>query len=154
MTALAARRPGRAGPSPWTWTGRCGAALAVLGTVLLAARPVPALHSGADAVLSIAPDDLQRYREAGETVTVIDLRPPEAFRKAHVTGARSIPIGELRRQLTAVPRTGRVALYGTTEPEVAAAYQALRDAGYRNVMVLAGGLGEWMRLRLPVEAGP
>jgi rhodanese-related sulfurtransferase len=49
---------------------------------------------------------------------------------------------------------GRVVLYGATPEEVAAAYQALRDAGYRNVMVLAGGFPAWLRLGLPVESSP
>lgn len=152
MRRGAAPRPERAGARGWA--SPCGTLLVVLGAVLAAARPLPAIHVGAEVPLSIAPDDLQRYREAGEIVTVIDLRPIEAYRKAHVAGARSIPLGELRRQLSAVPRAGRVALYATTAEEAGAAYQALREAGYRNVMVLVGGLGEWTRLRLPVETTP
>jgi rhodanese-related sulfurtransferase len=63
-------------------------------------------------------------------------------------------VGELRRRQGEIPRVGRVVLYGATPEEVAAAYQALRDAGHRNVMVLAGGLPAWLRLGLPVESSP
>jgi 3-mercaptopyruvate sulfurtransferase SseA len=45
-------------------------------------------------------------------------------------------------------------LYGATPEEVAAAYQALHDAGHRNVMVLGGGFPAWLRLGFPVESGP
>ena len=110
-----------------------------------------AFHSGADVPLAIAPEDVQRYREAGEEVVVIDLRPSDAFRTGHLAHARSLPLGEVRRREAEIPKAGRVVLYAGTPEEAAAAYQALRDAGHRNVMVLAGGLPAWVRLGLPLE---
>ena len=112
-----------------------------------------AIHVSTDVPLAIAPEDVQRYRDAGEDVVVIDLRPPEAFRSGHLPRARSIPLAELRGRKGEIPRAGRVVLCGSTPEEAAAAYQALRDAGYRNVMVLAGGLPGWIRLGLPLEPG-
>jgi 3-mercaptopyruvate sulfurtransferase SseA len=47
-----------------------------------------------------------------------------------------------------------VVLYAGTPEDAAAAYQALREVGHRNVMVLAGGLPAWLRLGFPVETGP
>jgi rhodanese-related sulfurtransferase len=79
------------------------------------------------------------------------LRPPEAFRSGHLPRARSLPLDEVRRREAEIPRTGRVVLYASTPEEAAAAYQALREAGHRNVMVLAGGLPAWIRLGYPVE---
>jgi rhodanese-related sulfurtransferase len=99
----------------------------------------------------MTPEDVQRYREAGEDVVVVDLRPPDAFRTGHLPRARSLPLGELRGREAEIPRSGRVVLYAAT-PEEAAAYRALREAGHRNVMVLAGGLSAWIRLGLPMEA--
>ena len=110
-----------------------------------------AFHAATDVPLQIAPEDVQRYREAGEEIMVIDLRPPEAFRAGHLSHARSVPLGEMRRRETEIPRAGRVVLYAGTPEEAAAAYQALRDAGHRNVMVLAGGLPAWVRLGFPLE---
>jgi rhodanese-related sulfurtransferase len=110
-----------------------------------------AVHVPTDVPLAIAPEDVQRYRDAGEEVVVIDLRPPEAFRAGHLPRARSVPLGELRRREAEIPRAGRVVLYAGTPEEAAAAYRALRDAGYRNVMVLAGGLPGWIHLGLPLE---
>jgi rhodanese-related sulfurtransferase len=114
--------------------------------------PAFAVHVPTDTPLAIASEDVQRYREAGEEVTVIDLRPPDMFQRSHVVHARSLPIGELRRRQAEIPRAGRVVLYAGTPEEAAAAYQWLRDAGYRNVMVLAGGFQAWIRLGFPVEA--
>jgi len=125
-------------------------ALAVLGF----GSPLWAVHAPTDAPLAIAPEDVQRLREAGETVVLVDLRPAVAFGRGHAAGARSLPLAELRRRQAELPRAGRVVLYGQTAEETAAAYQSLRDAGYRNVMVLAGGLRTWMSLGLPVETRP
>jgi rhodanese-related sulfurtransferase len=129
---------------------------AVAGLTIVAGSGFPALavHGPTDAPLAIAPEDVQRYLEAGETVVLIDLRPPDAFRQGHVARARSLPLSELRRRLGEIPRAGRVVLYAGTPQEAAAAYQALREAGHRNVMVLAGGLPAWLRLGLPVEPVP
>jgi rhodanese-related sulfurtransferase len=113
--------------------------------------PAHAVHILTDMPLAIAPEDIQRYQEAREDVVVIDLRPPEAFRAGHLPHARSLPLGELRRRAGEVPRAGRVVLYAATPEEAAAGYQALREAGHRNVMVLAGGLPAWIRLGFPVE---
>lgn len=112
-----------------------------------------AIHASTDAPLSIAPEDVQRYRSAGEEVVVIDLRPADAFAAGHLPRAKSLPLGEVRQREAEIPRAGRVVLYAGTPAEAAAAYQALRDAGHRNVMVLAGGLPAWVRLGFPVETG-
>jgi rhodanese-related sulfurtransferase len=116
--------------------------------------PAVAVHAPGDVPLAIAPEDVHRFREAGEDVVVIDLRPIEAFRQSRVARARSLPVTEFRRRQGEVPRSGRVVLYATTPEEAAAAYQTLRTAGHRNVMVLAGGFPAWVRLGLPVESGP
>jgi rhodanese-related sulfurtransferase len=137
-------------------TSRAWAALIASAGLAVAGgggMPVLAIHVSTDIPLSIAPEDVRRYREAGEDVVVIDLRPPEAFRAGHLPRARSLPLDEVRQRETEIPRTGRVVLYAGTPEEAAAAYQALREAGYRNVMVLAGGLPAWVRLGFPMETG-
>ena len=133
------------------WVGliAAGGLAAVVGGGTLA----HAIHASTDAPLSIAPEDVQRYRDAGEEVVVIDLRPPDAFAAGHLPRAKSLPLGEVRQRAAEIPRAGRVVLYAGTPAEAAAAYRALRDAGHRNVMVLAGGLPAWVRLGFPVETG-
>jgi rhodanese-related sulfurtransferase len=135
-------------------SARIWAGLLACASLSAIAAPVRAVHVSTDVPLAIACEDVQRYREAGEDVVVIDLRPPDAFRSGHVPRARSLPLGEVRRRESEIPRTGRVVLYGGTPEEAAAAYQALREVGHRNVMVLAGGLPAWVRLGFPVESGP
>ena len=125
--------------------------LTCVGLTAVGSLPALAVHVSTDVPLAIACEDVQRYRETGEDVVLIDLRPPEAFRSGHLPRAWSLPLDEVRRREAEIPRTGRVVLYASTPEEAAAAYQALREAGYRNVMVLAGGLPAWIRLGYPVE---
>jgi rhodanese-related sulfurtransferase len=125
-----------------------------LGAVATGESPALAFHTATDVPLQIAPEDVQRYREAGEDVVLIDLRPAEAFKAGHLSKARSVPLAEVRRREPEIPRAGRVVLYAGTPEEAAAAYQALREAGHRNIMVLAGGLPAWLRLGLPMETSP
>jgi rhodanese-related sulfurtransferase len=148
------RRPGRqpAARRPnWPVTAALLGAVTMAGVAGVAAPAAWAIHGATGPPLAIAAEDLQRYRDAGEDVTVIDLRPAEAFRQGHLPRARSLPLAELRTRQAEVPRAGRVVLYGASPAEAAAAYQALRDAGYRNVMVLAGGLPAWAQLGFPLE---
>lgn len=133
--------------SACAWAG----VLAFVGLTAVGSLPALAVHVSTDVPLAIACEDVQRYREAGEDVVLIDLRPTEAFRSGHLPRARSLPLDEVRRREAEIPRTGRVVLYASTPEEAAAAYQALREAGHRNVMVLAGGLPAWIRLGYPVE---
>ena len=130
------------------------ATLALVGMTAAGGAPAWAIHTSTDTPLSIAPEDVQRYREAGEEVVVIDLRPATVFSKGHLPRARSLPLGEVKRREAEIPRSGRVVLYAATPEEAAAAYQFLREAGHRNVMVLAGGLPAWTRLGYPMETGP
>ena len=132
-----------------TWAAMVASAGLTVGA---GGAPGHAVHVPGDTPLAIAPEDVQRYRDAGEDVVVVDLRPPDAFRAGHLPRARSLPLGELRRREAEVPRSGRVVLYAATPEEAVAAYRALREAGHRNVMVLAGGLSAWTRLGLPLEA--
>lgn len=116
--------------------------------------PAWAVHAPTETPLAIAPEDVHRLQQAGETVVLIDLRPVDAFVRGHAAGARSVPLAELRRRQAEIPRAGRVVLCGGTAQEAAAGYQALRDAGFRNVMVLAGGLRAWTDLGFPMETRP
>jgi rhodanese-related sulfurtransferase len=134
-----------------TAQARAGLVVAIVLAVAGAGRPLHAFHTATDTPLAIAPEDVQRYREAGEEIVLIDLRPPDAYRAGHLFHARSLPLAEVRRREPEIPRAGRVVLYAGTPEEAAAAYQALRDAGHRNVMVLAGGLPAWVRLGYPLE---
>jgi rhodanese-related sulfurtransferase/DNA-binding transcriptional ArsR family regulator len=95
---------------------------------------------------------LQRVR-AGE-VTVLDVRPVEEYRAAHIAGAVSVPLKQLKKRLGGLPKDREIVAYCRGPYCVLApeAVKLLRARGYR-AMALGDGVGEWRARGLPVAAG-
>ena len=95
---------------------------------------------------------LERVRN-GE-VTVLDVRPPEEYRAAHIAGALSVPLKELERHLGGLPKDREIVAYCRGPYCVLApeAVELLRARGYRAV-ALGDGVAEWRARGLPVTAG-
>jgi rhodanese-related sulfurtransferase/DNA-binding transcriptional ArsR family regulator len=87
-------------------------------------------------------------------VLVLDVRPEAEYAAGHIAGARSVPIGELRRHLRALPDEADVVAYCRGPYCVYAddAVRALRKKGYR-ARRLIDGFPEWQRAGLPVDVG-
>src|SRR2546423_786828 len=93
-------------------------------------------------------------RLKGGNVLVLDVRPEAEFAAGHVAGARSVPIGELRRHLRALPKDAEVVAY-CRGPYCVYADDAVRELtrkGFR-ARRLIDGFPEWKRAGLPVAAG-
>jgi rhodanese-related sulfurtransferase len=106
-----------------------------------------------DGVEEIDRSELARRLKRGEVV-VLDVRPVAEFTAGHIEGARSVPIGELRRQLRALPKHAEVVAY-CRGPYCVFADEAVRELsrkGYR-ARRLMDGFPEWKRAGLPVAAG-
>lgn len=87
-------------------------------------------------------------------VVVLDVRPDAEYRAGHIPGARSVPPGELRRSLAALPKDTEVVAY-CRGPYCVYADDAVRELdrrGYR-ARRLEDGYPEWKRAGLPVAAG-
>jgi rhodanese-related sulfurtransferase/DNA-binding MarR family transcriptional regulator len=95
---------------------------------------------------------LERAR-AGE-VTVLDVRPAEEYRAAHIAGAVSVPLKELESRLAGLPKDREIVAYCRGPYCVLApdAVTLLRRRGYR-AAVLSDGVAEWRARGLPVAAG-
>lgn len=88
-------------------------------------------------------------------VVVLDVRPPAEFSAGHIAGARSVPIGELRRHLKALPDDVEVVAYCRGPYCVYAddAVRALKKRGH-DARRLEDGFPEWKRAGLPTAIGP
>src|SRR5579883_995629 len=94
----------------------------------------------------------KRMREG--RVVVLDVRPVEEYAAGHIPGARSVPISELRRRLSELPRDAEIVAYcrGPYCVLAAEALEVLRRRGVR-ARRLKGGFPEWWGAGLPVETG-
>jgi rhodanese-related sulfurtransferase/predicted transcriptional regulator len=97
--------------------------------------------------------ELAERLDRGEVV-VLDVRPAGEYAAGHIAGARSAPIAELRRHLSALPRDAEVVAY-CRGPYCVYADEAVTELsrlGFRAVR-LVDGYPEWKRAGLPVAAG-
>jgi rhodanese-related sulfurtransferase len=77
-------------------------------------------------------------------VVLVDVRPEEEYAAGHIEGARSIPLDELQRRLSELPRRREVVAY-CRGPFCAYAHEAVRQlrAADRKARRLEGGWPEW-----------
>ena len=106
-------------------------------------------------VNTITADRVKLLLDAGEKISLVDLRPAKEFKQKRLPGARSIPMTEVHKRLQEIPRAGRVVLYSATPRNeiIDEVYQYLEDQGYRNVTVMVEGFQGWIRRNYPVESG-
>jgi rhodanese-related sulfurtransferase/DNA-binding MarR family transcriptional regulator len=88
------------------------------------------------------------------SVVVLDVRPEREFTAGHITGARSVPMSELRKHLKALPSDAEVVAY-CRGPYCVYADDAVRELAKRgfNAARLEDGFPEWRRAGLPVASG-
>jgi len=99
-------------------------------------------------------DALRRRVRKGE-VTVLDVRPPEEYEAGHIPGALSVPLPELAKRLSDLPKRREVVAYCRGPYCVLAveAVKLLRARGFKAVR-LEDGVLDWAALGLKVEAAP
>ena len=96
--------------------------------------------------------ELKARLKAGDTV-VLDVRPSAEFVAGHIRGARSVPVGELRR-LRSLSKDIEIVAYCRGPYCVYAddAVRQLRRRGF-NAKRLEDGFPEWKRAGLPIAVG-
>jgi len=85
-------------------------------------------------------------------LTIIDVRERSEFLFSHILGAINMPVPELvDRVLAALELDRDIYLYSHTDEDTAAIAAELRQAGFRNVSELQGGLPAWKAMGYPIE---
>ena len=95
---------------------------------------------------------LERVREG--SVTVLDVRPVEEYRAGHLAGALSIPVRELERRLSELPRDPEIVAYcrGPYCVFAVRAVELLRAKGFR-ASRLDNGVQELRKAGFRIESG-
>jgi rhodanese-related sulfurtransferase len=91
-------------------------------------------------------------KAASGEVLVLDVRPEDEYAAAHLPHARSLPVDELKKRLSEVPKDVPVVAYcrGPFCLMAKDAVELLRKKGYRAVH-LSDGVAEWRARGLPIE---
>jgi uncharacterized membrane protein YdjX (TVP38/TMEM64 family)/rhodanese-related sulfurtransferase len=100
-------------------------------------------------------DELANRLREPDRLAVIDVREADEFDGplGHIAEASNLPLGELPRRLMEISalKDRPVVLICRTDKRSASAAAVLRDAGFRNVRVLRGGMEQWNRNGLLLE---
>ena len=105
---------------------------------------------GFDDLEPVTLKDLRKRMRDGD-VTVLDVRPEEEYRAGHIPGALSIPVAQLKRRLTEIPKNREVIAYcrGPYCVYSVEAVGILRKHGY-HARRTDEGLPDWRADGLPV----
>jgi membrane protein DedA with SNARE-associated domain/rhodanese-related sulfurtransferase len=103
----------------------------------------------------ITVDELKQRMDAGDPITVLDVRHPVALEldPETIPGAMNFMMEEIEQRHQEIPRDRDVVLYCTCPNEVSSARTALllKKKGIHRVRPLEGGLDAWRERRFPIE---
>jgi len=105
-------------------------------------------------IAPIAPLELRQRIEAGETITIVDLRNTFEWREGRIPGSLSISHKNLDLLVPASSETGTIILYCSCPNEISSAAFAaakLKGRGVKLIHTLEGGFPLWSKLGFPVE---
>jgi rhodanese-related sulfurtransferase len=96
--------------------------------------------------------NLKTRLEWGEpALSVIDIREDEAFHQGRMTGAMSMPMAQLAEMKSALQHDRDIYIYGDSDEQAHTAAQMLRDAGFKAVTHVMGGMDAWREIGGPTE---
>jgi adenylyltransferase/sulfurtransferase len=101
------------------------------------------IRGGEDAVPEIAPHELAARFAAGDRPLLLDVREPREWELARIEGARLVPLGTLAGAIPSLNREAEIVVMCKSGVRSANAARQLRDAGFRRVLNLAGGIKRW-----------
>jgi len=98
-----------------------------------------------EAVEEITAKELQRRRDAGEALEVIDVRDPHEWEICRIPGTRLVPLGSLSERLHEFDSSKTYVMHCKSGMRSAKAIGQLRKAGFRRLLNLRGGILAWSR---------
>jgi len=134
---------------PWTFfvTALCVVAL----SVLLVSNGLTKEVQASEKQISAA--DAKAKLDAGEPIVFLDVREPKEFNAGHIPKSVNVPeeYCELEVPLAIPDPKSIVIIYSDGEEKSMNALKILQLTGYKNAVVLAGGLAAWQKAGYPIQ---
>lgn len=127
------------------------AAVPALPTPTLASTGVPASY---EEIQRISPEELKALIVRGADIVVVDNQPQSAYEIRHIPGAVNFPWAMEITGPGNLPKDKLLILYCACAHEEDAgdvAMKLITNFGYKNIMLLDGGLLRWVELEYPVQ---
>jgi sulfur-carrier protein adenylyltransferase/sulfurtransferase len=90
----------------------------------------------------ITPEELKRRLDAGEDLFVLDVREPHEYQIANL-GGHLIPLNDLPKRVSELDSSREIVAHCKMGGRSAKAVDFLRQAGFKKVRNLAGGIAAW-----------
>ncbi len=91
----------------------------------------------------ISAAELASRLEAGNHLTLLDVREPHELQISHLEGAKLIPLGQLAARLPELDSADEMVVFCKAGTRSARALELLVSAGFRKVKNLKGGINAW-----------
>jgi len=91
----------------------------------------------------ISVSELKAKLDAGEPLRIIDVREPHEWEIVHIEGAELIPLGDILERMNELDTAENLVLQCKTGVRSAKALHTLREAGFRKLKNLKGGVIAW-----------
>ena len=104
-------------------------------------------------------EELQKLQSSNKDLVVVDSRGREYITGNIIKGAKVLPVSEMTEEnlgAIASDKSGKIAFYCQNPQCPASALAAYKAAGwgYKNILKYPGGIEDWEKKSLPVEAAP
>jgi adenylyltransferase/sulfurtransferase len=93
-------------------------------------------------VPEITPEELKRRLDAGDDLFILDVREPHEYQICHLNG-HLIPLGDLPQRVHELDSSREIVAHCRSGVRSAKAVDFLRQAGFRKVKNLKGGILAW-----------
>ena len=101
---------------------------------------------------TISAVELQEKIKTGKRPFVLDVRQPEEYREGHISGAKLIPLGDLKQSLKDLPKQREIICVCASGNRSSSAARTLMAEGLK-VFNMQGGMTAWQRENLPIKKG-
>jgi adenylyltransferase/sulfurtransferase len=95
-----------------------------------------------EGIAEIAPRDLKARLDRGDDLYILDVREPHEYQICHLKG-HLIPLGELTRRVHELDSSQEIVAYCRSGKRSADAVRFLKQAGFRKLWNLRGGILAW-----------
>jgi rhodanese-related sulfurtransferase len=106
---------------------------------------------------TITPQELRGLWQGSEPMEVIDVRTPVEFREVHVDATRNVPLDRLQptqfMEARGAESSQPLYVFCRSGNRAQKACQQFIDAGFKNVVLVEGGVQAWEANGLPVVRG-
>src|SRR5437867_13186344 len=82
--------------------------------------------------------------DRGDKVRIIDVREPNEYQINRIAGSQLIPLGEIPRRYAELDPSEEFVMQCKTGARSARAAEFLRQAGFKRVLNLKGGILDWI----------